>query len=111
MGFLVMAALGLMLREVQWLTCLLQLTQGPRSPHLQALHAVLKVLRAKGRGVGEENTKLRCPPGPAKLDWQACFMGFHHAFKMAKLIVVMFHLTNCRWLKLHVVRLGYVDTC
>lgn len=80
MGFLVMAALGLMLREVQWLTCLLQLTQGPRSPHLQALHAVLKVLRAKGRGLGEENTKLRGPPGPAKLDWQVCFMGFHHVF-------------------------------
>lgn len=80
MGFLVMAALGLMLREVQWLTCLLQLTQGPCSPHLQVLHAVLKVLGAKGRGLGEEKTKLRGPSGHGRLEWQACFMGFNHSF-------------------------------
>ncbi len=42
-GFFLAASVDLLLREVQWLISLLHLTQGPSSPHLKALLAVLKV--------------------------------------------------------------------
>jgi len=43
-GFLMAASMDLLLGEIHFLMSLLHLTQGPRSPHLKALVAVLKVL-------------------------------------------------------------------
>jgi hypothetical protein len=52
-GFLLMKGIDLILAETHWLLSLLQLTHGPSSPHLRALHAVLKVSAQARRRVAD----------------------------------------------------------
>lgn len=46
-GFLLSAALELLLGEVSWLLALLRLSSGPASPHLRVLHAALRAYEAQ----------------------------------------------------------------
>ncbi|GAX84986.1 hypothetical protein CEUSTIGMA_g12407.t1 [Chlamydomonas eustigma] len=58
-GFLLAASMDMLLSEVQWLLSLLQLTQGPASPHLKALLAVLKAYETQSEYVVKLKTRAQ----------------------------------------------------